>query len=84
MTDFTGTLLITDREALLVQVTAGGMTVQTPLLMQGAAPVSVAMMMAFARSFFVDESGLGTGSPVTVHGTVSHVGQVPVIVITRE
>jgi hypothetical protein len=84
MNDFSGTLLITDREALLVQTTAGSMTVQTPILMDTNPPTagSTQQMMDWARAFFVNDQGLGTGSPVTIRGSVGSVGDVPVIFIT--
>jgi hypothetical protein len=82
---FTGTLLITDREALLSQTTPGGMLVQTPILMAPQPPntATTQQMMAMARSFFVDDQGLGTGSPVTIQGKLGRIVDVPVIIITR-
>jgi len=83
MDNFSGTLLITDREALLVQTTAGGMTVQTPILMDKNPPsnASTQQMMNWARSFFVNDEGLTTGSPVTIRGSVRSIGNVPIILI---
>jgi hypothetical protein len=82
---FKGKLLITDKEALLVQVTQGGVAVQTPILGDTNPPTatSTQQQMNWARSFFVNQKGLGTGSTVTINGTLDHLGSsgIPVILI---
>ena len=62
MGQFKGKLLITDKEALLVQVTQGGVAVQTPILGDTNPPTatSTQQQMNWARSFFVNQKGLGT------------------------
>ncbi len=83
MNTFNGTLLITDREALLVQTTQGGMTVQTPILMDTDPPSasSVQQKMDWARSFFVNEKALQTGANVALKGVTAVVGNIPVILM---
>ena len=75
---------MTDREALLVQKTAGGMNVQTPILMDTDPPsaTSLQQKMDWARSFFVNDQGLQTGAKVTVQGVATTVGNIPVILMT--
>lgn len=81
---FKGKLLVTDREALLVQVTQGGAVVQTPTLGDTNPPTatSTEQKMDWARGFFVNK-GLQTGSAVTIEGTLDHFGSggIPVILI---
>jgi len=84
MSTFRGVLLVTDREALLAQSTAGGMNVQTPILMDTDPPSASSLQekMDWARSFFVDDQGLQTGAKVTVQGVATTVGNIPVILMT--
>ena len=85
MTEFTGTLLLTDREALLGQASPGKLTVQTPILMDTIPPsgASAQAQMSAALAAFVD-AGKRTGSRVTISGEVRTLpsGGIPVIVIT--
>lgn len=75
---------MTDREVLLAQSTAGGMNVQTPILMDTNPPSasSLQQKMDWARSFFVNDQGLQTGAKVTVQGAATTVGNIPVILMT--
>lgn len=85
MTQFRGTLLLTDREALLGQNSPGKLAIQTPILMDTEPPsgASTQQQMDAARASLVD-AGLRTGSAVTLSGEVSSLGAagIPVIVIT--
>lgn len=84
MSTFRGVLLVTDREVLLAQNTAGGMNVQTPILMDTDPPSASSLQqeMDWARSFFVNNQGLQTGANVTVKGVATAVGNIPVILMT--
>jgi hypothetical protein len=85
MSTFRGVLLVTDREVLLTQSTAGGMSVQTPILMDTDPPSASGLQqqMDWARSFFVNDQGLQTGAKVTIQGVATTVRNIPVILMTE-
>jgi hypothetical protein len=85
LTQFKGTLVLTDKEALLGQNSPGKLVVQTPILLDSMPPSggSAQELMSAARAAFV-AAGRSTGSSVIIEGNMRLLApaNLPVIVIT--
>jgi hypothetical protein len=83
---FYGILNVDHGESYLIQVTASGCTIQTPMMLidYPITGADSAQLIAEATSYFLNQKHVKSGEPITVHGTVISLGSTPFIEVLRE